>query len=463
MAFLKNFLWFTFISIIRIIGASNRIQVQHNDTVSCLYNAVCDGCSGIQRTMDISIIFNGKIILNLIDDHRTINDIGMNQEMNDIAIIGRPDYVALLEMVVDIDNIENIPWFEAAAECLSDSSANDCQTVCKFENRLDSVHCDQDNKLIGVNLSHLNLSGTIHLESLPQTVRSLDLSYNDINKMNLDGLRGKSLEKLNIEHNRRYRIQKLIPSVNLPVTELRLSSYQIFSERTDFKDKVLRLYKWKLQGGMLRTVIMDGVSIGIRNSMFYTKMIQVIQGITNKERIPWYRPFTDAFNVRRREWSDLGVEYKRGRHDGPPQYKFDLSGLGLGGHIDLGLLPGNVVELDLSNNNLESISLSGDEEYNLRELNLQNNDNLHFDLMQIDPSSTCCCLCKLQYLSISSNHLDVSRYSMVTMIQWWLKRNRIPLELVKVDNIKITRNGPISGRPLWEYSLPLAREMTPCP
>ena len=467
MRFLSDTIFLS-ISIVAVTGAPDCIQLQPNDTVSSLYNAIYDECSGVQHTKDISIVVNGKIILKLIDDHRTIDDIGMTEEWNEFAIIERPDYVALLEMVVDINNIEAIPWFKTAAECLSDSSGNDCQTVCKFENRLDSVHCDEDNKLIGINLSHLNLSGTIHLESLPQSVRSLDLSFNDINKMNLDGLRGKSLEKLNIEHNRRYRISHLLPSgTNILVKELRLSSYQIFPETIDFKDKVIRFYTWRPQGGLLTTVIMDGVSIGIRNSMFYAKMVQVVHGITNKERIPWYRPFMGAFKVRRNDWHDLRVQLcKRGNHGARPQYKFDLSGMELRGHIDLGSLPGNVVGLDLSNNNLESISLPVNGEYNLRELDLRNNENLRFDLMRIDLSSTYCCLCKLQYLSISPNHLSVGTCPrMAITVQSWLKRKAISLEVVNVDDIKITRNGPIPGRPRCELSLslPLAMEETLCP
>lgn len=86
--------------------------------------------------------------MNLINDHRTIQDIGITVEANVIQIIEKPVFVALLEMVADIDNIENIPWFNQAMECLSDPSNKQSKNEYGY--------------LIGIDLSHLDLTGTVH-------------------------------------------------------------------------------------------------------------------------------------------------------------------------------------------------------------------------------------------------------------------------------------------------------------
>ena len=144
--------------------------IYSNDTVSILYDKTNANVSYIKESRGISIIFEGRIILNFFNDHRTIKDIGMigNGTLNDIEIIPKPDFAALLEMVSDISNIQNIPWLILAMQCLSYPSSKRCRSVFNFSRGL---HCDTDGHLIGVDLSHLNLTGNVHLKSLPPTVR----------------------------------------------------------------------------------------------------------------------------------------------------------------------------------------------------------------------------------------------------------------------------------------------------
>ena len=82
-------------------------------------------------------------------------------------------------------------------------SANRCQNISQFGRGLVS---DQNGNLVDLDLSGLNLIGTIYLRALSQTVRSLDLRFNDLDNLNLSGLRDKSLKKLNVEHNRRCHV-----------------------------------------------------------------------------------------------------------------------------------------------------------------------------------------------------------------------------------------------------------------
>ena len=105
---------------------------------------------------------------------------------------------------------------------------------------------EKDNgNLIGVDLSDLNLIGIINLESLPPTGRSLDLSFNDLDTLNLDGLRGKSVERLNVEHNARCHINTECFTAEsehkLPLKVLQLSTNQIFPWITSFGEKKSRI------------------------------------------------------------------------------------------------------------------------------------------------------------------------------------------------------------------------------
>ena len=203
---------------------------QSDKTVSSLYNIVRIKCPAIKSTVDISIIFKGHILLNVADDYQTLGSIGMHCELNEIQVIGKSDFVALLETIDDIDNKENIPWFNQAMSCLSDLSTTQCRTLSSFGRR---INYDDAGKLNGIDLSHLNLTGRIHLESLPLTVRSLDLSFNDLYTDNLKGLRRKSLERLNVEHNQRCHINTALWSpqfgYDFPAQILQISGHQIFS------------------------------------------------------------------------------------------------------------------------------------------------------------------------------------------------------------------------------------------
>ena len=123
----------------------------------------------------ISIAFKQRILLEIINDRRTLDDIGMDLQFNDIVPIQKPLFVSLLEMVHDVKNKDNIPWHAQAIESLDESSEKQFhfQSVSEFGKGLDF---DANGDLLGVDLSHLNLTGTLHLNSSPQTVRSLDLS-----------------------------------------------------------------------------------------------------------------------------------------------------------------------------------------------------------------------------------------------------------------------------------------------
>ena len=87
-------------------------------------------------------------------------------------------------------------------QCVANLTANGHRIASQNDNGL-YFDGDDNNHLIGIDLSHLNLIGKLNLRSLPQTVRSLDLSFNDLTNLNFGGLNGKSLQKLNIAHNER--------------------------------------------------------------------------------------------------------------------------------------------------------------------------------------------------------------------------------------------------------------------
>ena len=423
------------------------MYVKSLHTVSSLYETVKTKCSRVQSPHDIAIIVDGKIILNLIDDRRTIADIGITEESNDIQIIQKPMFVALLEMVADVGNIENIPWFNQANQCLSDPSANDCGAAFAIQQRL---HYDVDGNLIVIDLSHLNLTGTIHLESLPQTVKTLDLSFNDLITPKFPRSRGKSLEKLNIERNNQIQLDtkyvKRIFSRNGSSRTLQLSSNQIFPSIIGLRSKYSRLRHWLYHQQMFDVLVLDGQTIHPNDcNPFYVAMLQFVENVTNKELIPWYQPFTDGKSIRLDEWQHLRVVRSSGGGRGSDtrysqrSYSFDLSGLGLRGWIGLGSLPRSVRKLNLSNNNLSSISFDGEGRYNLRELNLQNNDCLRINMAEFDEPSAL--MHRLDRLLISSNQLRIFTSTGfwrpgVVVKQWFRKSH---LNEIVVDDLVISR------------------------
>ena len=433
------------------------LYVDPFDPPCSLFDEVVAKCPRIQSPNDISIIFNGKIILNLIKDHRTIHDIGITEQMNGIQIIQKPVFAALLEMVVDIDNIQNIPWFNQKIQCLSDSSAKECQRTSEFERGL---HYDVSGDLVGIDLSHLNLTGTIHLKLLPQSVKSLDLSFNNLLMLKFGGLEHKSLERLNVEHNDRLRINDTYLRCMNPLNGstrsrmLLLSSNQIFQSANDLKTKYSQIRRWLHRQQMFEELVVNKKTFHRKNSVpFYVAMLNVIEGVTNKGLVPWYRKFTDGKSIRLAEWHRLGISRsgwqdsmqtggKSVRHcsrDYTTRYSVNLRGLALEGHIDVGSLPRNVKKLDLSNNNLSSISFVGDGPNQLRELNLQSNNRLRIKLEEFNESSIL--LPNLNRLLISSNQLvnieSAGSQPPEIVVRQWLRTTLLD-ELV-LDDVKIVR------------------------
>ena len=408
------------------IGIKEPFVIGPNDTVSSLYQAVN---ARINTSCEISIVFGGKIILNLANDYRPVTAVGMNDILNDIQIIQKPDYVSLLEMVDGVINKKDIPWFHSALECLSDPSSNRCQNVCGFGPGLE---CDDNGNLIGIDLSHLNLTGSISLESIPQSVRSLDMSFNDLHTVNLSGLKGKSLAKLNVENNGRCRINTKCfyndSGSTLPLRELQVSSYQLMPWIT----KHIRTNNWFYHRDQrtLQELVVDGVRFSVDNPLsFRMRMLKVVEGVTNKESIPWFHNWSTKI----KQLKECGISYRQNRGGVACAYKVNLRGRGLRGHIDLGYLPRNVYNMDLSDNNLSSISFVGDGEYNLRGLNLENNHNLRIDLMQIDCTTTHCCLCSLYRLRVSSSQLSLCQ----ERIWEWLVKSR--LRAIVIDGVEVHR------------------------
>ena len=361
---------------------------QSNDTIQSLYDTINRKIPSVSPAHKISIIFKERILLNLVNDNRTIRDFGFCNESNDIQIIEKPDCVALLEMLGGITNIRNIPWIDDLFHCISDPSATNWRTISQSEKRLEF---DDNGHLIAINLCCLKLTGTVHLESMPQSVRSLDLSFNDLDSLNLDELRGE-LDRLNVEMNRRCQLisRHSDPRFghNLPIKVLRISS---------------------------NVLIINGVPMLRGHSMpFYYGMLNVVRGVTNKERIPWYDAFLNGQWIAPERLRSLGIDYQEGipkviriqfgRSRRP--CSFDLSGLGLKGHIDLGFLPKNVIGMDLSNNHLSRITFASNSQNNLRELNMQINDHLRFDLGEMERSLTACTFYRLCTLRISSNQIQ---------------------------------------------------------
>ena len=407
-----------------------------DDTVTSLYDTVTAKCTDIESPHHISITINGVIILNVPRSLRTLEDVGMHGESNDIQIIDKPDFVQLLEMVFDINNKESIPWFTRASLCLFDSSADHCQNISQFGRGLEF---DDDGVLIAIDLSHLNLTGTFHLELLPQSVRSLDLSFNDLESLNVNGLRGKSLQRLNVEHNDRCCLKLIIfdhdPLRSLSLRVLQMSSNQIAPYTMD------SIANWMQHQRILNLMIIDNevISRGISNQL-YEGMVKVVDGVKNKWVIPWYGDYFMYFTIPSTDFSVCGISLERKVHlrSRGSQFKFNLSGLGIEGHIDLGSLPRSVVHLDLSDNNLRSISFHGDGKYDLRFLDVRNNSNLNIDLAEIDASSSTCCLFRMVQFKVSSYQLKQSANRLATTVDdyvlKWLQTSTL-FEVVVDDRI----------------------------
>ena len=369
------------------------LSIQSNDTVSSLYHTVVSYFPSISTSGEISIVFKNRIVLNVVNNHCPIKDIGLGHKSGDIQIIKKPDFAALLEMVFNLRNIQNIPWFSQAISYFSECSLTDFRSVSHLARGLEY---DRHGNLIAIDLSHLNLSGTIHLESLPQTVRSVDLSCNDLDNLNLNGLRDKALGILNVAHNRRCIINLLDfrPSTNIL---LHLSSSQIFPEISDLSYKEIRVRKWLNHQLTVQQVVVDGQTLnrGESASSFCIRMLRIIEGVINKEVIPWYQPFVNGsgFTIRSNDWRHYGIDCRQRRDGYPATYTVDLSGLSLEGHIDLRYLPRNVRKLDLSNNNLRSILFEGDT-HCLEGLNVRNNDHLRIHWAEIEKSAAFRSFCR---------------------------------------------------------------------
>ena len=231
--------------------------VQSNESVSTLHDMLREQLPSTISSREISIIFQERLILNVVNDHRTLKYIGISATSNCIQIIRKPDFAALLEMISDIINMQDIPWFDSASYCISNPFSTECRSVCHFGNGL---QCDVQGLLIGIDLCCLKLTGTVHLESMPQSVRSLDLSFNDLETLDLDGLAGKSLDRLNVEMNRQCRLHSKLGDPrfghNLPIKVLRISS---------------------------NLLIIDGVPMLRGDTMpFYFGILNVVKGVTNK-------------------------------------------------------------------------------------------------------------------------------------------------------------------------------------
>ena len=416
------------------------LSIRSNETVSSLYHIVAS-CIVSMTPCEISIVFKNRIVLNVVNDNCPIRDIGLGYKSNDIQIIKKPDFAALLEMVFDLGNIQNIPWFSQAIRYISNASLTDFHSVSYSPKGLEY---DGNGNLIGIDLSHLNLTGTIHLESLPPTIRSLNVKFNDLDSLNLQILHSKSLTILNVAHNRRCIINLLDfrPSNNIL---LYLSSSQIFPEISDLSDKEIRVRKWLNHQLTVQQVVVDGQTLnrGKSVSALCIRMLRVIEGVINKEVIPWYQPFVNGVTIQINDWTYYRIDYRRRRDGYPATYTVDLSGLGLEGRIDLKCLPKNVRTLDLSKNNLSGISFEGDK-HCLEELNIRNNDHLRIHLTEIENSSAFRSFC---LFILSSNQLEIegatSKSEKIEFIREWLDMRGCPINKILIDeNVVCTLGVP---------------------
>ena len=350
------------------------------------------------------------------DEHSTVGKwmqtlVCNDHKVNESQLIGKSDFLLLLEMVMEIWNIRTIPWFEWAirnAPVLAERHHH----IPFLQGR--RLHFDANNNIIALDLSHLNLIGKLNLRSLPQSVRSLDLSFNDLTNLNIDGLNGKALESLNVEHNPRCYINVAVfeftSGRHIPLRTLQVSSNQILHRIIDPETKQKRIQDWIHRQQPLDTLIVDKVEIRRQcyHSPFYLRLLRVIDGVTNKEVIPWYRIVADGRLIRDYQWTQYKVEVIRKKwHGFEHVYSFDLSGLQLEGHVDLGCLPRNVIKMDLSNNNLSSICFHGQGRFGLKYLDIHNNRKLRLNVADIDLSSRSSSLRYLKHLSVSTNHFQI--------------------------------------------------------
>ena len=124
-----------------------------------------------------------------------MNGIGITDKSDEIQIIPKPDFAALLKVISDIRNKENILQFDRASYRTSDASSFKCHRVSQFGRALDR---NANGSLVDMDSSDLDLTGTIRLESVPQRAHSMNISFKDFETLDHDGL-GSKLDKLNVE------------------------------------------------------------------------------------------------------------------------------------------------------------------------------------------------------------------------------------------------------------------------
>ena len=282
----------------------------------------------------------------------------------------------------------------------------------------------------------------------------LDLSKNILNSISFGGDGLHFLEELNVRNNDHLHINLVDierSSIFCSFSRLVISPNQLIIDGVTTKTgKIEYVREWLMKRtSRINRVVIDHVTIDNMAMpqgdpiLYQLQMLHVVDGVTNKDKIPWHHYFSKRIPIPAERFESLGIiyngivpgnRYKRSR----ARCHFNLSGLGLKGHIDLGYLPKNIVQLDLSNNNLSSISFTGNAQYNLRELNLQNNEHLRMDLTKMCASSSAsCCLDHLHVLRISSNQLDIrgstSKGYFEGHIQSWLSTSGLTQLQVIVD------------------------------
>ena len=342
--------------------------------------------------------------------------------------------ISILEMMNGIGNKQNIPWFDCASQCLSDPSAN-CHQIASHLEEGYGLQFEDNDDIIGMDLSNLGLTGFLDFFWSPPTLKSLDLSSNDLEIVHLDGLRDKSLERLNVENNRRCHIKTDVFASDLPLKSLYLSSNQIFPWIDDLGSKRLFVSKWMDQQNVpLSVIIMDGITYW-KSMPFYREMLHLVEGVTNKEVIPWYELFRQCdeagYPIRRMcIWHNIRQKF-RGyfwcRFSSRKAERFvNLSGLGLEGHVDLGHLPRSITKLDLSANDLSDISFGRKGRSALKSLSIQNNEKLKVNLSRIHWMTSCF---PSYHLAISSNQI---KDALSDLIEWLIKST---LSRIEIDGV----------------------------
>lgn len=232
-----------------LVSSTAPLRTLYNQTI----DAKCLNISNQSAPNGISIIFRDMVLANLRRDFRLISDIGINAKHNEIQVISKPVVVCLLEMILGISNRERIPWFEHAISCVSAPSSNH-NTVCSNS----GLSYDSNGTLIGINLSNLGLIGDLNIGSLPHTVRSLDISSNDLNTFQLHGFGGKSLEILRVQNNNKWIIERRLFGEDIPLKSLYVSSDQIFPWITTLNSKKRRrITRWMNTMPFLERMIVD--------------------------------------------------------------------------------------------------------------------------------------------------------------------------------------------------------------